>query len=195
MCCRADCWTRRRSSPECEHKNLPRSDGEITSNSICMALNTFKSATEATWQLSGQLTADQPVRSIRIEGSPFLVGRHSKSALTIPSPTVSNVHAELRIEDGALYVRDLGSTNGTFINGERIDGEFPVASGDLLQFAEVVFRVGLDEGRYDARTLAGDSSDRALALIQFDKLMSERAVVPHFQPIIAFRNMSVEGYE
>jgi EAL domain-containing protein (putative c-di-GMP-specific phosphodiesterase class I) len=160
-----------------------------------MSVTTFKYAAEATWRLSGQLTADQPVRSIRVEGSPFLVGRHSKSALTIPSPTVSNVHAELRVEDGALYVKDLGSTNGTFINGERIEGEFPVASGDLLQFAEVVFRVGLDEGRYDSRTLAGDSSDRALALIQFDKLMSERAVVPHFQPIIAFGNMSVEGYE
>jgi EAL domain-containing protein (putative c-di-GMP-specific phosphodiesterase class I) len=101
----------------------------------------------------------------------------------------------LRIEDGSLYVKDLGSTNGTFINGERIEGEFPLASGDLLQFAEVVFRVGLDEGRYDARTLAGDSSDRALALIQFDKLMSERAVVPHFQPIVAMNGVSVEGYE
>jgi EAL domain-containing protein (putative c-di-GMP-specific phosphodiesterase class I) len=160
-----------------------------------MSITTFKYAAEATWRLSGQLTADQQVRSIRVEGSPFLVGRHSKSALTIPSPTVSNVHAELRVEDGALYVKDLGSTNGTFINGERIEGEFPVASGDLLQFAEVVFRVGLDEGRYDSRTLAGDSSDRALALIQFDKLMSDRAVVPHFQPIIAFGSMSVEGYE
>jgi EAL domain-containing protein (putative c-di-GMP-specific phosphodiesterase class I) len=160
-----------------------------------MALTTFKYAAEGTWLLSGQLTADQPVRSIRVEGSPFLVGRHSKSALTIPSPTVSNVHAELRIEDGSLYVKDLGSTNGTFINGERIEGEFPVASGDLLQFAEVVFRVGLDEGRYDSRTLAGDSSDRALALIQFDKLMSERAVVPHFQPIVRFGDMAIEGFE
>jgi EAL domain-containing protein (putative c-di-GMP-specific phosphodiesterase class I) len=141
------------------------------------------------------LSADQPVRSIRVEGSPFLVGRHSKASLTIASPTVSNVHAELRVESGVLYVKDLGSTNGTFINGERVEGEFALASGDLLQFAEIVFRVGLDAGRYDAKTLAGDSADRALALIQFDKLMSERAVVPHFQPIIALRDMSIEGFE
>jgi EAL domain-containing protein (putative c-di-GMP-specific phosphodiesterase class I) len=160
-----------------------------------MPATTLKPATDATWLLSGQLSADQPVRSIRIEGSPFLVGRHSKAALTIPSPTVSNVHAELRVEDGVLYVKDLGSTNGTFINGERVDGEFSVASGDLLQFAEIVFRVGLDAGRYDSRTLAGDSSDRALALIQFDKLMSERAVVPHFQPIVVMGDLSVDGYE
>lgn len=160
-----------------------------------MALSILKPAAETTWLLSGQLSADEPVRSIRVEGSPFLVGRHSKAALTIPSPTVSNIHAELRIENGALFVKDLGSTNGTFINGERIEGEFNVASGDLLQFAEIVFRVGLESGRYDSKTIAGDSSDRALALIQFDKLMSERAVVPHFQPIVAHHDMSVEGYE
>ncbi len=155
----------------------------------------LKPAAEVTWLLSGQLGAEEPVRSIRVEGSPFLVGRHSKAALTIPSPTVSNVHAELRIVNGALCVKDLGSTNGTFINGQRIAGEFQVSSGDLLQFAEVVFRVGLESGSYETKTIAGDSSDRALALIQFDKLMSEKAVVPHFQPIVAYRDFSVVGYE
>jgi EAL domain-containing protein (putative c-di-GMP-specific phosphodiesterase class I) len=160
-----------------------------------MATMTLKPATDATWLLSGQLSADEPVRSIRVEGSPFLVGRHSSAALTIPSPTVSNIHAELRVEAGVLFVKDLGSTNGTFINGERVDGEFTVSSGDLLQFAEVVFRVGLESARYDSKTIAGDSSDRALALIQFDKLMSERAVVPHFQPIIDFATLEVPAYE
>jgi EAL domain-containing protein (putative c-di-GMP-specific phosphodiesterase class I) len=151
--------------------------------------------TQATWLLSGQLAADQPVRTFRVVGSPFLIGRHGKAALTIPSPTVSNVHAELRVENGALHVKDLGSTNGTFINGQRIDGQFTVASGDLLQFAEVVFRVGLESNQHDSKTIAGDPSDRALALIQFDKLMSERAVVPHFQPIVAYSDGHVEGYE
>jgi EAL domain-containing protein (putative c-di-GMP-specific phosphodiesterase class I) len=160
-----------------------------------MQVAPLKPAAEGAWLLSGQLSADEPVRSIRVEGTPFLVGRHSKAALTIPCPTVSNVHAELRVENGALYVKDLGSTNGTFINGERVGGEFTVSSGDLLQFAEVVFRVGIESGRYDSKTIAGDSSDRALALIQFDKLMSDKAVVPHFQPIAAFRDLRVEGYE
>jgi EAL domain-containing protein (putative c-di-GMP-specific phosphodiesterase class I) len=160
-----------------------------------MSVPTIKPAAEATWLLSGQLSADEPVRSIRVEGTPFLVGRHSKAALTIPCPTVSNIHAELRVENGVLHVKDLGSTNGTFINGERVEGEFTVSSGDLLQFAEVVFRVGIESGRYDSKTIAGDSSDRALALIQFDKLMSDKAIVPHFQPIVAFDDLRVEGYE
>jgi EAL domain-containing protein (putative c-di-GMP-specific phosphodiesterase class I) len=155
----------------------------------------IKKATEATWLLSGQLTADQPVRSIPVSTSPFLVGRHGHAALSIPCGTVSGVHAELYIEDGELIVKDLGSTNGTFVNGARLEGQCVLRSGDLVQFAEVVFRVSLDRGQIETRTIAGDSSDRALALIQFDKLMSERAVLPHFQPIVDYRTLEVTGYE
>jgi EAL domain-containing protein (putative c-di-GMP-specific phosphodiesterase class I) len=160
-----------------------------------MLATPIKPAADATWQLSGQLSADEPVRAVRVEGMQFFVGRNSKASLTIPSPTVSNFHAALRVEDGVLYVKDMGSTNGTFINGQRIEGEFSVSSGDLLQFAEVVFRVGLESGRQEMKTIAGDSSDRALALIQFDKLMSERAVVPHFQPIVDLRTIHCDAYE
>jgi EAL domain-containing protein (putative c-di-GMP-specific phosphodiesterase class I) len=155
----------------------------------------IKTTNEAAWLLSGQLSADQPVRSIAVSSSPFLVGRHGHAALTIPSGTVSGVHAELRLEDGDLIVKDLGSTNGTFVNGARLEDECTLRSGDLLQFAEVVFRVGLDRGHVDSRTIAGDSSDRALALIQFDKLMSEKAVLPHFQPIVDYRTGDTVGYE
>src|SRR5687768_5223163 len=83
----------------------------------------IKQTSQATWLLSGQLTAEQPVRSIPVSSSPFLVGRHGHASLTIPSGTVSGVHAELRIEDGDLIVKDLGSTNGTFVNGARLEGE------------------------------------------------------------------------
>jgi EAL domain-containing protein (putative c-di-GMP-specific phosphodiesterase class I) len=155
----------------------------------------IKKAPEATWLLSGQLTADQPVRSIPVSTSPFLVGRHGHAALSLPCGTVSGVHAELYIEEGELIVKDLGSTNGTFVNGARLEGQCVLRSGDLVQFAEVVFRVSLDRGQIETRTIAGDSSDRALALIQFDKLMSERAVLPHFQPIVDYRTLEVTGYE
>lgn len=155
-----------------------------------------KTTADATWQLCGQLNHDQPVQCIRVLETPFVVGRHSRAALTIHYPTISNVHAELRIDKGRLIVRDAGSTNGTFVNGVRVEGDVEVRSGDLLQFAEIVFRVTLDSGHIDAKTIAGDGSDRALALIQFDKLMSERAVVPHFQPIVSMDDIvDVRGYE
>jgi len=151
--------------------------------------------TEATWLLSGQLADDRPVCSIRVVGSPFLVGRHGGAQLSISSLTVSSVHADLRVDDGVLYVHDLGSTNGTFVNGQRVNGEIAVSSGDLVQFADAVFRVGLESGQYQSKTIVGNTSDRALALVQFDKLMSDRAVVPHFQPVIDYRDERATGYE
>jgi EAL domain-containing protein (putative c-di-GMP-specific phosphodiesterase class I) len=148
-----------------------------------------------TWFLSGQLKEDEPVRTIRINSSPFSIGRRNGTALTIDSPSVSGRHAELMLEDGNLFVRDLGSTNGTFVNGMRISSPCKVKHGDLVQFAQIVFRAGIQTELRDSRTIQDDAADRALALIQFDKLMTERAVTPHFQPIVEMQEMESIGYE
>ena len=149
----------------------------------------------ATWLLSGQLQENEPVRTIRINSSPFSVGRRNETALTIDNPSVSGKHAELFLEDGHLFVRDLNSTNGTFVNGVRIDSPCKVKHGDLVQFAQIVFRAGIQTAMRDSQTVQDDAADRALALIQFDKLMTERAVTPHFQPIVDLQNQQTIGYE
>ena len=150
---------------------------------------------KVTWLLNGQLQEDEPVRSIRIAMSPFTVGRKNGTALTIDNPSVSGKHAELTLEDGSLYVRDLGSTNGTFVNGLRINTPCKIKHGDLVQFAQIVFRAGIQTELRDSRTVQDDAADRALALIQFDKLMTERAVTPHFQPIVKMADQESIGYE
>ena len=91
-----------------------------------------------TWLLTGQFAEDEPVRHIRVDESPFVVGRQQDASLSIPSPTVSRRHAELHFAGDKLYLVDLGSTNGTFVNGIRIQGECDVNHGDLLQFGQVV---------------------------------------------------------
>jgi EAL domain-containing protein (putative c-di-GMP-specific phosphodiesterase class I) len=123
------------------------------------------------------------------------VGRRSTLPLSLPLPTVSNVHAELLVDGDSLRVRDFGSTNGTFVNGTRIHEETPVRHGDLVQFAEVVFRVGRERGETKSQTIASDSADHALALIQFDQLIAQRAVVPFFQPLVSARSQQNAGYE
>lgn len=148
-----------------------------------------------TWLLSGQLQEEEAVRAIRINTSPFTVGRRNGTALTIENPSVSGKHAELTVEDGNLFVRDLGSTNGTFVNGMRITTPCKLKHGDLVQFAQIVFRAGVQTEMRDSRTVQDDAADRALALIQFDKLMTERAVTPHFQPIVDMSNKRSIGYE
>lgn len=136
------------------------------------------------WKLSGQFDEDTPVRHVLIDRTPFVVGRRHEVALTLGDSSVSGCHAELLVEDEELFVRDLGSTNGTFVNGVRVNDLCPLNPGDLVQFAQVVLRVGVDKPATQCLTMQNDSSDRALALIQFDKLMAERAVTPHFQPIV-----------
>lgn len=156
----------------------------------------FPCTEQSTWLLSGQVSDDEPMRHISVDRSPFSVGRRPDQKLSIPSATVSGQHAEFLIDDhGRLVVRDLGSTNGTFVNGERITESCIVNHGDLVQFAQVVFRAGRDVQSHHSQTVQDDSADRALSLIQFDKLMTERAVLPHFQPIVSMQSRGVLGYE
>ena len=92
-------------------------------------------------------------------------------------------------------LRDLDSTNGTYVNGTRIKGQVEIQAGDLIQFADVAMRLRLQGARQDSCTLAEDVYDQALALVQLDKLLSERAVTPYYQPIIELKTRRVIGQE
>jgi adenylate cyclase len=76
-------------------------------------------------------------------GVQLVVGRAPSSDIAIFDGTVSRRHAELQVDDSGLRVRDLGSSNGTFHNGERIENGEPVtlAPGDTVTFGKVGFRV------------------------------------------------------
>lgn len=79
------------------------------------------------------------------------VGRSSENAVHVPAPRVSKAHAMLRVENERLWVRDLGSTNGTEVNGHRIGGdEVEVPPGTLVSFAGAMMRRGGAAGGSDA---------------------------------------------
>ncbi len=73
-------------------------------------------------------------------GTPFVVGRAVTSDLPIYDPTVSRQHAELSLEGNGVKVKDLGSSNGTFVNGTPIK-ETLAESGDIVTFGRVAFKV------------------------------------------------------
>ncbi|MFT5523681.1 MAG: EAL domain-containing protein (putative c-di-GMP-specific phosphodiesterase class I) [Pirellulaceae bacterium] len=153
------------------------------------------STARADWVLTGQIHDQEQVRAFRVHKSPFRVGRARGLELSLPCPTVSNEHAELLAMDDNLVVNDLGSTNGTFVNGIRIKGQWKVNSGDLVQFAGIVFRVGRETQTGIKQTVRNNASDNALSLVQFDKLMADRAVIPFFQPIVRLDTQTAIGYE
>jgi EAL domain-containing protein (putative c-di-GMP-specific phosphodiesterase class I) len=145
--------------------------------------------------LSGQVEEDAPIREIPINATPFQVGRKSGTALRIPSPNVSKIHAEFVEREGLLILRDLDSTNGTYVNGERLSGEKQLYEGDLIQFANVVFRLRRHGDTIGVDTLQGESCDQAMALIQFDRLLHEGAIIALFQPIVRADGRSIEAHE
>jgi pSer/pThr/pTyr-binding forkhead associated (FHA) protein len=65
------------------------------------------------------------------------IGRGDYNDLVIPEPSVSASHAKLQRREGIWVVADLGSTNGTFVDGERIGDETPLGPGSTIRFGEV----------------------------------------------------------
>jgi len=71
----------------------------------------------------------------------LLIGRASDCHLRVADPRVSRHHCELLIEDNQVRIRDLGSRNGTFVNGEPVCGERTLGDGDVVYVATSLFEV------------------------------------------------------
>jgi hypothetical protein len=97
---------------------------------LILAMVTWVSAwlddISAAWSAPRQQRLVLPVRS------EVLIGRIHACDLVIADPTVSTRHAFLGHVEGRWFLRDLGTTNGTFVNGARVIDEIEVAPGDEL---------------------------------------------------------------
>jgi pSer/pThr/pTyr-binding forkhead associated (FHA) protein len=65
------------------------------------------------------------------------IGRADYNDVVIPDESVSTTHAKLQRREGVWVLVDLDSTNGTFVDGERVQGEAPLAPGATVRFGEV----------------------------------------------------------
>lgn len=71
---------------------------------------------------------------------PTVIGRGKEANLKVPLALVSRRHCEIRERDGRLFIRDLGSLNGTFVNNYKITSEQPLLPGELITIGTVTFR-------------------------------------------------------
>lgn len=93
------------------------------------------------WQVIVEIPGKPPVE---LKPGEVLIGRSRSCALQIPESTVSRQHARLRVgPEGQVVVEDLGSSNGTFVNGERITGSRALLHGDRLVVGEAELRVSI----------------------------------------------------
>ena len=124
---------------------------------------------------------------------PTVIGRGREVSLTLPHPLVSRRHTELFEKDGYLYVKDLGSLNGTYVNNRRIESEQRLAPNELLTLGNVTFRamydaVGnsdvIDEeiSRSKAETDTKNSSIEKDETVQFGRIDQQQEVKKQARP-------------
>ena len=89
------------------------------------------------------IRSDGQSQEIVIRQDRVVVGRDKSAHLRVPARSVSRQHCEFVSENGGLVVRDLGSSNGTFVNRERVQ-EAELSPGDLISVGPAVFAVRID---------------------------------------------------
>jgi len=73
--------------------------------------------------------------------APVVVGRGAECELSIPDTFLSSRHARFTTDEGDLFIEDLGSTNGTYVNQERVTSRTQLDRGDIVQTGGVLFEV------------------------------------------------------
>lgn len=75
-------------------------------------------------------------RVVALDDSPVRLGRAEDAHVVVDDVYVSDVHAEISLSDDGWAVRDLGSTNGTYLNGAKVTQATPLTAGDQLRIGK-----------------------------------------------------------
>ncbi len=94
------------------------------------------------WSLTIRSAAGEPTE-YQVKAGRNTIGRSPENDISLTESSASRMHAELQYHPAvnALFLRDLESTNGTYVNRERVSGTFSLQSGDTFRIGEHVFTV------------------------------------------------------
>jgi len=95
----------------------------------------------------------QVIETITMNGSAWIVGRDTKNSIFIDHPKLSRKHFEIVRKEGRFYIRDLGSANGTFVNGKSVaQNDFTnLYSGDEISVFDLKLRFVLRDASFEDR--------------------------------------------
>lgn len=92
------------------------------------------------WMLESTPEATDPLVFRLLPGAIKTVGRAPRADFVVDAPLVSRLHCRLTLQDDGVLVEDLESTNGTFVNGQRVRKGL-LATGDVLRVGRIEFAV------------------------------------------------------
>lgn len=132
-------------------------------------------------------------RYLRLDRFPAIVGRNPDCSIRLSVDHISRMHARFDLCDGVLTVEDLGSTNGTFVNHQRISRAVSISTGDVVHLAGHEFRLMSEPvarkpaASVNEETVIGLSSlpkDFSLKTPAFLDLLDRGDVTGYCQPIV-----------
>jgi hypothetical protein len=92
--------------------------------------------------MEARFTEEQPMAGREVVVSAGMVVGRTGSDIELADPEVSRRHATFRAVDSGIGIEDLGSSNGTFVNEQRVSGIVTLADGDAVRFGHTVWRLG-----------------------------------------------------
>src|SRR5216684_2233313 len=92
----------------------------------------------------------EQTRLIAINQPQFLIGRGTDCDLRLLGTDISRHHCLLRLSADELVLMDLGSQNGTLCNGQRVNSQTELKSGDVIQVGPCRFEIDLGDGNAEA---------------------------------------------
>lgn len=139
---------------------------------------------------------------VAIDPVPFTVGRGDECNLKLTDKWISRRHSEIRRSGDHLWIRDLGSTNGTFLNHKRIGQAELIEPDDMVSIGKFKLRVKCVESNGSTiaeETCAMDSPQDFAYLASLEPrlraLLQERSVIPYYQPVLKLADLTLAGYE
>jgi predicted component of type VI protein secretion system len=79
-----------------------------------------------------------PGKAFPLDKDEMFIGREANNDITINDPEVSRKHARLYVQGGNMILEDLGSTNGTSVNGQRLTGPYVLRAGEIITLGEKI---------------------------------------------------------
>lgn len=150
-----------------------------------------------------QVGKSRPIKQ-ELDTLPCVIGRDESADFRVDSGRVSRRHVAVEQAEEAYRLRDLGSTNGTYVNGERIS-EVNLSDGDVILVADVELtffsgRSGREESATQIMTQpvdgpGADGGDLILQVRRWHEVLIHRAIHSRFQPVAALEGGEVLGYE